>query len=102
MGDIVVLNSTSIETDGGATRRRRRSLASATCHEVGKETIAENRRPTSEQVIFDALHLALVATHLRVVWHAGAITAEGAMQLLDQAFREIRVRNEEDARYGDG
>jgi hypothetical protein len=62
--------------------------------------MAENRRP-SEQVICDALHLALAATHLRVVWHAGAITAEGAMQLLDQAFREIRVRNEEDARYGD-
>ena len=31
--------------------------------------------------------------------HARAITAEGAMQLLDQAFREIRVRNEEEARY---
>jgi hypothetical protein len=64
---------------------------------VGEGTIAENCCPTTEQVICDALHLALVATHLRVVWHARAITGEGAMQLLDQAFREIRVRNEEEA-----
>jgi hypothetical protein len=42
-------------------------------------------------VICDALYLALVATQLRVVWHARAITAERAMQLVDQAFREIRV-----------
>ena len=92
MRDIVVVDSARSETGGGATRHRRRSSAS-----VGEGTIAENCRPTTEQVIRDALHLALVATHLRVVWHARAITAEGAMQLLDQAFREIRVRNEEEA-----
>ena len=33
----------------------------------------------------DGLHLALVATHLRVVWHARVITGERAMHLLDQA-----------------
>jgi hypothetical protein len=48
-------------------------------------------------VIGEALNLALVATHLQVAWHARAITAEGARQLLDQAFREIWVRNEEEA-----
>ena len=92
MRDIVVVDSASSEIGGGATRRRRRSSAS-----VGEGTIAENCRPTTDQVICEALHLALVATHLRVAWHARAITAEGAMQLLDQAFREIRVRNEEEA-----
>jgi hypothetical protein len=90
--DIVVLDSANSDTDGGATRRRRQSSAP-----VGEGTSAENRRPTTDQVICEALHLALVATHLRVAWHARAITAERAMQLLDQAFREIRVRNEEEA-----
>ena len=86
MRDIVVLDPNRSETGGDATRLRRRSPAS-----VGEATIAEKCRPTSEQVICDALYLALVATQLRVVWHARAITAERAMQLLDQAFREIRV-----------
>jgi hypothetical protein len=49
-------------------------------------------------VICQALHLALVATHLRVVWHARAITAERAMQLLDQTFGEIHVRNADETR----
>ena len=53
-------------------------------------------RPT-DQVICEALRLALVATQLRVAWHAGAMTAEGAMQLLDQALREICVRNGQEA-----
>jgi hypothetical protein len=99
MCDIVVLGSASSEMGGGETMPRRRASASAICHEVGEGAIADTCRPTSEQVICDALHLALVATHLRVVWHARAITAEGAIQLLDQAFRQIRVRNEEEARY---
>ena len=62
-----------------------------------KEQARRQCHPTRDQVICDALDLALVATHLRVVWHARAITAESAMQLLDQAFREIRVRHEEQA-----
>lgn len=86
------MDATSSDMGGGAKGRRRRSSAS-----VGEGTIAENFPPTLDQVICEALHLALVATHLRVVWHARAITAEGAMQLLDQAFREIRVRHEEQA-----
>ena len=92
MSDILVVDATSSDFGGGAKGRRRRSAAS-----VGEGTIAETIRPTPDQVICDALHLALVATHLRVVWHARAITAEGAMQLLDRAFREIRVRHEEQA-----
>jgi hypothetical protein len=77
---------------GGAKGRRRRSSAS-----FGEGSIAESCRWSPDQVICEALHLALVATQLRVVWHARAITAEGAMQLLDQVFREIRVRHEEQA-----
>jgi hypothetical protein len=89
--DIVVLDSPSNETGGGATRRRGSSAS------IGEGTRAENCRPTTDQVICEALRLALVATHLRVAWHARVMTAEGAMQLLDQAFREICVRNEEEA-----
>jgi hypothetical protein len=62
---------------------------------VEEGPIAENCRPKTELVICDGLHLALVATHLRVAWHARVITGERAMQLLDQAFRDIRVHNEE-------
>ena len=83
------MDATSSDSGGGAEGRRRRSSAS-----VGEATIAEKCRPTSEQVICDALHLALVATQLRMVWHARAITVERAMQLLDPAVREICVRNE--------
>jgi len=43
----------------------------------------------------DALRLALVATQLRTVWHAGVIDAEMAMTRLDNAIREITRR-----RYG--
>ena len=82
--DLFLVDSADSETGGGSTRLGRFSSAS-----VGEGTIAENGRPTTEQVICDALRLALVATHLRVVWHARVITAESAMQLLDQAFREI-------------
>ena len=92
MSDILVVDATSSDLGGGAKGRRRRSAAS-----VGEGTTALNCPPTSDQVICEALHLALVATHLRVAWHARAITAEGAMQLLDRAFREIRVRHEEQA-----
>ena len=79
----MLLDSPSSESGGGATKRRSSSAL------LEEPTGAETCRPTSEQVICDALHLALVATHLRVVWHARAMTGEGAMQLLDQAFREI-------------
>ena len=86
MRDEVVLDFASNGTRGGDTSRRRR--ASASCHDVGEGAIAESCRPTSEQVICAALRLALVATQMRILWHAGAITAERAMQLLDQASRE--------------
>lgn len=92
MSDILVVDATSSDLGGGAKRRRRRSPTL-----VGEGTAAESCRPTSEQMICDVLHLALVATQLQVVWHARANTAERAMQLLDQAFREIRVRNEKQA-----
>jgi hypothetical protein len=45
-----------------------------------------------EQVTCDALRLSLVATQLRVAWHAGAISADDAMEMLDRAFFEIRAR----------
>jgi hypothetical protein len=91
MRDLFVVDLANSGTGGGATRLDRLSSAL-----VGEGTIAENGRPTTEQVVCDALHLALVTTHLRVVWHARVVTAERAMQLLDQAFREIRVHNEEE------
>jgi hypothetical protein len=90
MGGILVVDATSSDLGGGAKGRRRRSSAS-----VREGTIAENCRRTPDQVICEALHLALVATQLRVAWHARAITAGGAMQLLDQACREIRARQKE-------
>ena len=89
MRDLSLLDSVDSETGGGETRLGR--FASAL---VGEGTIADNGPPTTERVICDALRLALVTTHLRMVWHARVITAERAMQLLDQAFREIRVHNE--------
>jgi hypothetical protein len=46
-------------------------------------------------VTCDALRLALVATHLRTVWHAGVIDPETAMTRLDSAIRDIARR-----RYG--
>ena len=45
-----------------------------------------------EQVICQALRLALVATQLRVAWHAGAISPDRAMEILDQQFFEIGRR----------
>ena len=48
-----------------------------------------------DQVICDAVRLALVATELRVAWHAGAISAERAMEMLDPALCEIRHRGTE-------
>ena len=92
MGDLLVVDATSSDLGGGAKGRRRRSSSS-----VGEGTIAQKCPPTADQVICEALHLALVATQLRVDWHAQAITAEAVMQLLDQAFRQIRVRHEEQA-----
>ena len=47
---------------------------------------------SSEKTICDALRIALVVTQLRMVWHAGAVSGEEAMELLDQAFSEIRLR----------
>ena len=43
-----------------------------------------------EQVVCRSLQLALVATQLRVAWHAGAVSADRAMEILDQQFCEIR------------
>lgn len=40
----------------------------------------------------DALRLALVATHLRTVWHPGIIDAEVTMTSLDNAIRDITRR----------
>jgi hypothetical protein len=56
---------------------------------VGESHITTAR---DEQVACDALCLALVATQLRVAWHAGAISAERAMEMLDRASCEIRLR----------
>lgn len=43
-------------------------------------------------VICDALQLALVATHLRTVWHAGVIDTETATTNLGSAIRDITRR----------
>jgi hypothetical protein len=88
--DLVVVDSANSETGGRATTPGRLSSPL-----VGEGPIAGHCRPKTEQVMCDGLHLALVATHLRVAWHARVITGEKAMPLLDQVFRDIRVRNEE-------
>jgi hypothetical protein len=59
--------------------------------------MATNCHQASEHVISQALLLALVITRVRVVWHAGVISAEGAMRVLDQAIRATRVFNDEEA-----
>jgi hypothetical protein len=67
---------------------------------IGKRLMERDRMGEShittardEQVTCDALRLALVATELRVAWHAGAISAERAMEMLDRASCEIHPRH---------
>jgi hypothetical protein len=57
--------------------------------------MCETRNSTSgdERVICDALRLALVAMDLRTAWHAGVLSAERAMDMLDHAFCEVRPAN---------
>ncbi|MBF6557990.1 MAG: hypothetical protein IVW52_17930 [Acidimicrobiales bacterium] len=43
---------------------------------------------TSERVLSEAAGVALAATHLVIVWHAGALSGEQAMHLLAQAVAE--------------
>ena len=47
--------------------------------------------PGNEQLTCDALLLAIVSTRLRVAWHAGALSAEKAMEMLDQALCRLRL-----------
>ena len=58
----------------------------------GQGAVGECRDTTSgdDQLVCDALRLALVATRLRVAWHAGAIGADKAMEVLDQSICKIR------------
>jgi hypothetical protein len=60
--DLFFVDSANNETGNAETRDSRLSSAL-----VGEGAIVESGNLTTEQVICDALHLALVATHLRVV-----------------------------------
>jgi hypothetical protein len=53
---------------------------------ISEDSIADSG---DEQVVCNALLLALVATQLRVAWHAGAVSAERAMEILDQQSRRV-------------
>jgi hypothetical protein len=59
---------------------------------MGEHHITASR---DDQVTCDAIRLALAATQLRVAWHAGAISAERAMEMLDRTFCQIRLRDTE-------
>ena len=43
----------------------------------------------NRDITCDALELALVATQLRSAWHAGVLSADMAMRILDVAVREV-------------
>jgi hypothetical protein len=49
--------------------------------------MCENRNASSgaERIVCDTSRLALVAMDLRAAWHAGALSAERAMDMLDHA-----------------
>jgi hypothetical protein len=47
------------------------------------------RSTCDHDITCQALELALVATHMRVAWHAGLINAETAMSCVDRAVNEI-------------
>ena len=47
------------------------------------------RLPCDQDITCQALELALVATHIRVAWHAGLMSADTAIRCLDRAVHEI-------------
>ena len=47
--------------------------------------------PGDEQLTCDAILLAIVSTQPRVAWHASALSAEKAMDMLDQALCRLRL-----------
>jgi hypothetical protein len=58
------------------------------------------RTVPAENVTCEALHLALNAVHIDLAWHAGAMSAEVAMEDLHRAIGKTINRCDQSARTG--